>query len=302
MTTTQAGPGCLKIFRVCERPPYFIGYWANGYSTCTEDGHIMQFVRQIKSEKTLSMHYGDGLLDDGTKSTLAEPISQCPNPEFLMGVLCTRLINPSVIKNRLVLFPLDDDIFEYGLRAVLARDGANVELPWEERAPTLFWRGAATGTRNELVKALDGYPHADVRFVHTIWTDRAHRAEYARYYDPDTNGSQMRPVSLADHVRHKYLITCSGFILASNAEWIFGTGSVPLLWMNPLDDFWFRESLVPFENYVPIDYSLGNLRSALDWLREHDAEAKQIAANAAALADRIFSPEFQREYLTRELS
>jgi hypothetical protein len=55
------------------------------------------------------------------------------------------------------------------------------------------------------------------------------------------------------------------------------------------------------ENYVPIEYDLSNLDTMLKWLVDNDELARGIAENAKSLADRIFTPEYQKEYLLQEL-
>jgi len=48
---------------------------------------------------------------------------------------------------------------------------------------------------------------------------------------------------------------------------------------------------------VPIKYDLSDLKEKIDWLREHDADAKAIAENALAFSREVFSSEFQRRYI-----
>ena len=93
-----------------------------------------------------------------------------------------------------------------------------------------------------------------------------------------------------------------GACIASNHQWVFGSGSVPVMVTHPDNEYWFREYLVPMVNYVPIKYDLSNLIEQLEWLVSHDDEARSIAVAAKELSIRIFAPAFQREYIKTKLA
>jgi len=40
---------------------------------------------------------------------------------------------------------------------------------------------------------------------------------------------------------------------------------------------WFYDELVPWEHYVPVAHDLSDLFEKIDWLREHDDEARKIS-------------------------
>jgi hypothetical protein len=59
--------------------------------------------------------------------------------------------------------------------------------------------------------------------------------------------------------------------------------------------------LIPFGNYIPIKYDLSDLEEKIEWVLEHDVEAKEIAERASVFAYKIFTPEFQKEYLEKSI-
>ena len=61
------------------------------------------------------------------------------------------------------------------------------------------------------------------------------------------------------------------------------------------NNFWFKPLLIPFGNYIPIKYDLSDLEEKIEWVLEHDFEAREIAERATTFAYHIFTPEFQRE-------
>ena len=65
--------------------------------------------------------------------------------------------------------------------------------------------------------------------------------------------------------------------------------------------FWFKSHMKDGENCVFIHYDLSNLLEKIEWLVNHDSEAEMIAKNAVELSKRIFTPEFQRAYIEKEL-
>ena len=111
-----------------------------------------------------------------------------------------------------------------------------------------------------------------------------------------------RPVvTLQDHLHYKYIMIVDGNLISSAHQWVFASGSVPILMTHPDNDYWFKQYLKPMENYVPIDYNLSDLEEKVQWLIDNDEKAKTIAENAMKLAETVFSPEFQREYLRNRI-
>ena len=87
--------------------------------------------------------------------------------------------------------------------------------------------------------------------------------------------------------------------ISSAHSWCFGIGAVPLMITN--NDFWFKSLLIPFDNYIPIKYDLSDLEEKIEWVLDHDEEAKQIAIRASNMAYTIFTPEFQKKYLENRI-
>lgn len=273
--------------------------WGMAYSYCKSDGPIVQYVRelveQINPSKTLMIPACDGIAHSDDN----EQITSCPtwridyafntptiqeikekNPDIL-GVLCTR----NHADSRYVYLPLDDDTFVYGLRGI-------PQVPWEQKRPVAFWRGGTSGypfIRKDLVERVLSNPNFDVRFV-------------GHYGDRGLSSNLFtESVGIDVYVQHKYIIVVDGAVISSSHQWVFGSGSVPILITHPTNKFWFDSHLKPWHNYVPVSYSLAELEPTIQWLQEHDDEAKRIAENAMKLSQTIFTPEYQRAYITTEV-
>jgi len=98
-------------------------------------------------------------------------------------------------------------------------------------------------------------------------------------------------------MKYKYIFIIDGNCIASAHQWVFGSGSVPIMITHPDNEYWFKDHLIPMINYVPIRYDLSDLTEKLEWLVSHDEEAKKIADAAYELSNTIFTPEYQKTYV-----
>lgn len=273
--------------------------WGMPYSYCRSDGAIISFVRQFADQidpaKRVVVPACDGVACEDDPEMMSEfptwrldyayPLSpqltqlNDVQPDMI-GVLCSR----NYSDKRDVLLPLDDHTFQYGLSIP--------QVPWESKLPIAFWRGGTSGrpfVRKALVEICMKNPHTDVKFVGHYGSRGLSSALFGEEVGIDT------------FVKHKYIFVVDGAVISSSHQWVFGSGSVPILITHPLNKFWFKKHLKPFHNYVPISYSLQELDAVLQWLRDNDDKAREIADNAKRLADTIFTPSFQQQYLQEEM-
>jgi hypothetical protein len=240
---------------------------------------------------TVVLLKSDGLVRDATN---APALTEAPalDAQTVVGCLCRRDV---ASPDHYVCIPHDDAIFRSGLVSVLS---PFPWVAWEDRKSVAFWRGGASGfdrpsLRVRVAQCLADHPNADVRI--TPWGGWE-------------NGQEISPALFAPrcdpsvYFGFKYLLIVDGNCIASNHQWTFGTGAVPLMITHPENVYWFQRFLIPRVNYIPIRYDLSDLRETLDWLVSHDADAKRIAENAVALAETIFSPSFQQSYIDEALA
>lgn len=305
-------PHTSGIVRV---PPNVPLYWSGGYSSCMVGSAIEQYVLQAirrRPEKISAIFtQSDGLIGQSEfnrflnelghsntgntpaekeYATLEDSARQYTFPIICM--LCTRQFSR---KNTLLL-PLDDDTFNRGLSTVLQPFPSPA---WEQRKPIAFWRGGSSGCdrpmlRHRVLDVLFRHPSADVAFTPGGWTHNDALIP-SEYFKPER-------VSLAEHMKYKYILIVDGNCIASAHQWVFGSGSVPIMITHPDNDYWFKRFLKPMENYVPIKYDLSDLVEKLEWLVANDAKAKAIAEAAVQFANTIFTPEFQAAYVDSEIN
>lgn len=288
-------------------------YWDGPYSQCHVGGSIESCVREtIQSHKlpiSCIIPKSDGFigLNEYTRlcNQVNQPItsltseSQYSRIESLrksgsypiIGALCSRQID----RTNLVLLPLDDTTFRIGLENVLS---GIPKFQWSDKKPIVFWRGGSSGMdrpslRTRVTTELFGHPNTDVRI--TPWGNW----ENEQYIPNELFAPRC---SLEEHFKYKYILIVDGNCIASNHQWVFGSGSVPIMVTHPDNRYWFQKYLKPMVHYVPIKYDLSDLKEKIDWLVTHDEVSKQIAENALAFSKSVFSHEFQKNYIKSAIS
>ena len=283
-------------------------YWYGNFSRCVKRGRIVsdlvQFVSEIDPTMVIVFPTSDGFvktIETGSESTIDSTTldqlkSTIPSGKrYILTGLCTR----EFTDDRLLLLPLDDESYTHGVHySVISRTHIP---PWETRLPIAFWRGGVSGgtyptIRTNVVEFMRDYPYSDFKFVPT---SESHLR---------TGPLDMTDIRMFDKDRHinyqvtfKYILILDGACIASAHQWVFASGSVPILLTHPENNFWFKKYLQPWVHYVPVNYDLSDLKEKIEWLRDNDADAKRIAANAVRFALNILSPEFQRGYLHEEV-
>lgn len=276
--------------------------WNNKYSECSKDGAIIKWLETIPNGKTLIIPHGDGICNTKPYDAFVDNYVTLVNGDdtAIVGTICSR--HPHPLKNKMLYLPLDDDIFVHGLKYVLARDVENPNISWKERESVAYWRGVLWDFRKPFVLGLHGFKHANVLGVRTPWG----KVEVdLKHIDTRFNGYDGRPVPLCEHFGYKYLLIMDGFMVASNLQWVFGSGSVPVLITNTKNEYWFKKFIKPDVNCVVIDPehpdATKNLRDKIQFLVDNDHIAEQIANNAKFLSEKIFTPQFQQQYLMEAL-
>lgn len=271
----------LNIPTILRIPAHVDVYWYGELSKCYPNGPIDKYVASVvNGRKQVVFQQSDGLT-----------VNSQQVPDTITAALCTR----GFMRKDILLLPLDDETFEDGLVHTLSKYR---RIPWEDKLPKAFWRGGTSGyedttPRMRAIDTLFSNPNADVRFTRGA----------SDVSDARISPEKFAPcrVSIEDHLYYKYILIVDGNVIASSHQWVFGSGSVPIMVTHPDNHYWFERFLQPMKNYVPIAYDLSDLNEKLEWLVTHDTEAKQIVDNAMYLATTLFSSEFQKAYIRNEV-
>jgi hypothetical protein len=262
-------------------------FWGGLFSTVSTHGELIKYILELLNSFNLEkityiMPQSDG---DISKEYIIPYINL--DSKIIIGSVAQRFYDSNV---NYLLLPQDDEIFQFGLRYFIWTE----LLPkWEDRIPKLFWRGSGSRRsgflRKDVVLKLNGNSNTDVKFIHH-WI----------YEDDNIPETCIgKNVQFLEFANYKMVLIVDGNGISSAHSWCFGIGAVPFMITN--NDFWFKYLLIPFNNYIPIKYDLTDLEEKIEWVLEHDEEAKQIAERAYNLACTIFTPEFQKKYLENRI-
>jgi len=178
---------------------------------------------------------------------------------------------------------------------------------WSERVPVAFWRGATTGLvldpslgwrslqRVGLCELCQRHPNLiDAGFAGS--TESTAIVQWSAEAATEIRNSGLvkdyRPAE--SFHRYRYLVDVDG---NSNA-WAglfmkLLTGSPVLKVASPRGyRQWYYNRLRPWHNFVPVEVDMSDLVSKIQWLKQHDAEARAIGENGRALA---YSIEYEAE-------
>ena len=193
------------------------------------------------------------------------------------------------------------------------------QLAWGEREAKCYWRGELDGPwhsppwswhtiwRSRLVRLAKEFPDlADIAVVgvdHFTWPGTGNlenEKEIARFEAFAKPYLKRRdPPSVGE--RYKYVVSVDGVSAAWRVTRLLGSGSTLLMQESPYFEH-FYALLKPWVHYVPIRFDLQDLEQKIRWAKAHDAQAKQIAQQAAALAKTSLREEDAQCYLWRALS
>jgi len=284
--------------------------WRGGYSVCHSEGEIVDFVRNYlnKQERVVSLilMQSDGIDNVPYSTSTARRLTYNPSiydeqrPAGEDNVILLTLCARNSYHRKFLLLPLDDESFKRGVYEHLS--DVFTRVPWEQRIARAYWRGIPSGepgenVRTEAVLRLHNHPHANVKLLvpheNNIKTGPLADSTNADFYD------SRRPMQ--EFAEYKYNLVIDGACIASSLQWVFASGSVPILVTHPGNDWWFKRYLEPMKHYVPVAYDLSDLEERIEWLVTHDEEARSIAENAVMFSQYYLSAGFQQYHLAKEI-
>ncbi|XP_044864452.1 protein O-glucosyltransferase 2 isoform X1 [Mauremys mutica] len=152
---------------------------------------------------------------------------------------------------------------------------ANTGPPWEDKNTTAIWRGRdSRKERLELVKLSRKYPDIiDAAFTNFFFFK----------HDESLYGPIVKHISFFDFFKYKYQINIDGTVAAYRLPYLLAGNSVVL----KQDSFYyehFYNELQPWKHYIPFKNDLSDLLEKLQWAKDHDEEARNIAKSGQEFA------------------
>ncbi|XP_033864473.3 protein O-glucosyltransferase 2-like [Acipenser ruthenus] len=162
---------------------------------------------------------------------------------------------------------------------------ANTGPVWEDKNSTAFWRGRdSRRERLELVKLARKHPDLiDAAFTNFFFFK----------HNESLYGPLVKHVSFFDFFKYKYQINIDGTVAAYRLPYLLAGDSVVLKQDSVYYEHFYND-LKPWEHYVPFKRDLSDLLEKIQWVKNHDVEAKKIAkagqefARNSLMGDTIF--------------
>ncbi|XP_046961824.1 protein O-glucosyltransferase 2-like [Vanessa cardui] len=158
----------------------------------------------------------------------------------------------------------------------------NVERKWEDREDRAFWRGR--DSRAERLKLIDiARAHPDLlnASLTNFFFFREKEAEY---------GPKLPHVSFFKFFDYKYQINVDGTVAAYRLPYLLSGGALVFKQDSPYYEHFYGK-LKPYEHFVPIRRDLSDLPDKINWAKENDEMAHQIARNAQIFANSHLLPQ-----------
>ncbi|KAF2105982.1 glycosyl transferase family 90-domain-containing protein [Lophiotrema nucula] len=152
-------------------------------------------------------------------------------------------------------------------------------VPWEKKDPRVVWRGKIkmAELRKELVRVSKGKDWSDIKAVVINNATDVHTKDVMNLRDFCGYKFTVQTEGTSYSGRLKYLQLCRSALITHPLEWQeFHTHLMRLAG--------------PDINFIEASENFGNLESAMEYYRQHDNEAEEIARNSYNI--------FARKYLT----
>lgn len=152
---------------------------------------------------------------------------------------------------------------------------ANTGPSWPQKNSTAFWRGRdSRQERLELVKLSRAHPKMiDAAFTNFFFFK----------HDESLYGPLVKHVSFFDFFKYKYQINIDGTVAAYRMPYLLAGDSVVLKQDSGYYEHFYSQ-LQPWEHYIPIRADLGDVLEKIQWARDHDEEARNIAQKGQQFA------------------
>ena len=179
---------------------------------------------------------------------------------------------------------------------------ANSKSKWESKKDIAFWRGGDAfshrdyNKRNFAVELSRKYPKLlDVKFTLTLKDSKSffeRKLKYAyKFFSIDPW------VSFTKYIEHKMLLDLEGNTVSYPAiYWKLFSNSVVLKQVTN-NEIWASDQFIPWLHFVPVKEDLKDLIEKINWVKEHDAHAKQIAATSDDFMKKNLMPKHFDMYI-----
>ncbi len=183
-------------------------------------------------------------------------------------------------------------------------DATEKDLPWNQKLPTAFWRGATSGLGIEgplwkssprialalFAKKFDRPEKLDARLTKIVQFEHPTRAQEIRDL-----GITDDYCPFSNFLKYRYLIDVDGHSCAWRSLFLKLASRSLTLKIESSQLEWYFHRLRPWKNFVPVREDFENLPQILEWLKNHDEEARAIGETGAEFARSLKYQDAVRE-------
>jgi hypothetical protein len=175
------------------------------------------------------------------------------------------------------------------------------------KIPKAVWRGTTTGmdqlyrnkelhkyTRLELIRLSKLYPeNLNAKFTGLVQYVEKHSEKFLHYIDLNTiHLNKMDKLAL---IKYKYIICADGNVASYSFFWGLASGSVVIKQDSPHKQYFEVQEFCPHEiiqdqvHYIKVKRDFSDLMEKINWLKNNENKAREIAENAKEYARKYFN-------------
>jgi Glycosyl transferase family 90 len=178
------------------------------------------------------------------------------------------------------------------------------KYPWGSKLHTAFWRGGAHGVYLNDNRLWKTNPRASLVLFSLQYPDDV----YARFLKnrfwltcdelKERKSELIAPwMSPADSCQYKYQMDVDGWASGYHrCYWVLRSDCVPLKQESNYVQ-WYYSGLKPYVHYIPYSADCSDLKEKIEWLRNHDETAHEIACAGQEFVQQNLSHEMIYLYL-----
>lgn len=185
----------------------------------------------------------------------------------------------------------------------------NDQFPWENKINSLIWRGLKSDHNNEVYL----YPwetKVNILMKPSKIIDPSISADTPRQYLVDLStinpnlidAKFMGGVSKEEQIKYKMSIVMDGHTCTyPGFLWRLLSNSVTFK-QETDNEQWFYDSVKPWVHYIPVKPDLSDLLKKVDWVKNHDQDAKKIADRSTKFVQNNLMMPYVDYYIVKLLT
>ncbi|KAK7052661.1 CAP10 domain-containing protein [Favolaschia claudopus] len=196
-----------------------------------------------------------------------------------------------------ILFPSQ---YHYARSWYTGRIKGRDDIPWEVKAPKLYWRGSSNGghiigqnyrqfPRFKAVKLSESNPDLIDAKMSAFWGSHCTFDCEGRPIEEEFDIGDQHKLPREEVFKYKYVLDVDGNTFSGRYLGLLQSGS--LVFKSTGFQEHFSDWLKPFEHYIPVKVDLSDLVDRVRWAIENEEEARAIQQRGMEFARNVITDE-----------